>query len=301
MAQFNCASGANCATHKPWSFNGMTQIHSWHSSIAIAPDQVVETESTSAKEGTSAPDKVMRYCCGNCANRVSALSRTDLSMPRRRQLAQQDRATCVGAVQGTRRWSAAGLREPAARCAAARAMVLAPRGLDQTERQTSMEDASSAAQGVPDPSSAPCPCGAGAHAADAGRCAAGHLVRGNTAAVVTGMQSAAFWREHAAARREIAEAIITDAGHDAASAPRALALAADSIAQATLIRDATYLLMVEACGPLTPTGRVRRAFNVWSSAADRLERNLRLVGLERRSKALPTATEIMAESAERQE
>ena len=107
---------------------------------------------------------------------------------------------------------------------------------------------------------------------------------GNTNAVVVGHKTADFWREHDATRQETRQAVIADAGHSEADAPHALALAADGIAQASILRDAAYLRLVEMGGPLTSHGRARRAFGVWLQASDRLERQLRLVGLQRRSK-----------------
>ena len=125
----------------------------------------------------------------------------------------------------------------------------------------------------------------------------GRFVSGNRAAVVVGARSMAFWQEHEQARREITEAVLTDRGHSESDAPRALALAADGIAQATLIRDAAYGRLVEAGGPLTSSGRVRRAFTVWLNATDRLERHLRLVSLQRLPKPGPSLAEYLAGGA----
>ncbi len=109
----------------------------------------------------------------------------------------------------------------------------------------------------------------------------GQFRPGNRAALMVGQHSTAFWAQQAEARREMAVAIITDAGYTAADVPRALQLAADGIAQASLLRDSAFLRVVESGGPLTSTGRTRRAFAVWMAAADRLEKNLGLVGLRR--------------------
>jgi hypothetical protein len=133
---------------------------------------------------------------------------------------------------------------------------------------------------------AACSCGAGPNPQHASRCASGHVIAGNALATKIGETSAAFWNAHAEARQEIALAVVRDAGFSTQDAPRALVLAADSIAQATLIRDAAYARMVEAGGPLSADGRVRRAFLAWTAAVDRLERHLRLVGLERRGKPI---------------
>ena len=137
-----------------------------------------------------------------------------------------------------------------------------------------------------------CRCGAAAHPELEGRCAAGHVVRGNGLALVVGATSAAFWREHEQARREIASAVMADAGYTSEDAPRTLAIAAESIAQAVLIRDSAYLRLAEAGGPLASSGRVRRAFVAWGAAVDRLEHHLRLVGLRRVARPLSLADAI---------
>jgi len=129
-----------------------------------------------------------------------------------------------------------------------------------------------------------CRCGAGPHPELEGRCSAGHVGRGNGLAVVTGQRSVAFWAAEAGARREIARGVIQDSGHVDGDAPTALGIAAEGIAQAVLVRDSAYRRLVESGGPLTASGRARRAFAVWLAASDRLERHLRLVGLERRAR-----------------
>ncbi len=132
-----------------------------------------------------------------------------------------------------------------------------------------------------------CRCGAGQHPIDTGRCRNGHTWRGSALALVTGARSAQFWQQAVGARHELAAAIIADAGQVEVSAPRALQLAADSIAQAALLQTSAFERLVESGGPFTSSGRTRRAFSVWLSATDRLERHLKLVGLERRAKNLP--------------
>lgn len=134
-----------------------------------------------------------------------------------------------------------------------------------------------------------CRCGAGPHPEIEGRCAAGHVGRSNGLALVVGVNSRVFWAEHDAARHELRTAIIADAGHSAEDAPCALTIAAESIAQATLIRDSAYLRLAESGGPLASSGRVRRAFHAWIQASDRLERGLRLVGLRRMPRPAPSS------------
>jgi hypothetical protein len=122
----------------------------------------------------------------------------------------------------------------------------------------------------------------------------GQFVTGNRAALVVGARSLGFWRAADDARREIREAILTDAGFTPSDAPRALLIAADGVAQAALLRDASFARVVESGGPLTTTGRTRRAFAVWQAAADRAERYMRLIGLKRQPKPAPSLAELLA-------
>ncbi len=154
----------------------------------------------------------------------------------------------------------------------------------QSDWRRSLDDA---------PEPAACRCGAAPHPSDGNRCEKGHMIRDNQAALVVGHRSRRFWLQHAEAQREIRDAIITDAGHELDDAPRALTIAADGLAQAQLVRDSAYLRMVEAGGPLTSSGRTRRAFQVWTAALDRTEKHLRLVGLRREPRPAQTLAEVM--------
>lgn len=137
-------------------------------------------------------------------------------------------------------------------------------------------------------------CGAGPHPTLPGRCASGHLVRGNGVALVAGQTSLSFWQAHEDARQGIRAAIIADAGHTSENAPEALRLAADSVAMAALVQQSAFARVVEAGGPMTAHGRSRRAFAIWVQASDRLERYLRLVGLRRLPRPVPSLAEALA-------
>ena len=131
-------------------------------------------------------------------------------------------------------------------------------------------------------SRASAPSGADGPTSDRG--ADGRFLRSNRAALIVGARSAAFWAAQDDARREIRRDVLNDKGYTEIDAPRALGIAADGIAQAVLLRDSAFLRMVESGGPLTHGDRARRSFGVWQSAGDRLERYLRLVGLDRAPK-----------------
>lgn len=135
-----------------------------------------------------------------------------------------------------------------------------------------------------------CKCGADRHTKHADRCAGGHPLKGAAGpALVVGNRGAAFWRQHEEARQEIRKAIIADQGLSETDAPRALQLAAESIAQAVLVRDSAYTRLVEAGGPLSSSGRTRRCFTVWAMSVDRVERHLKLVGLKKTPKGVATS------------
>jgi len=123
---------------------------------------------------------------------------------------------------------------------------------------------------------------------------AGRFTRGNRAALLVGERSSAFWNACEGARRDIAAAVIADQGHSAEDAPRALWLAADGLAQAVLLRDAAFLRVVESGGPLTASGRTRRAYAVWEASSDRVVAHLRLIGLRRVPKPSPSIHEYIA-------
>jgi hypothetical protein len=104
---------------------------------------------------------------------------------------------------------------------------------------------------------------------------------------VVGEHSASFWREHREVRRERVDAMLRDCGHTRESASQALLDAVDGAVQAVLLRDSAFLHVAASGGPATLRGRRRAAFRVWCEASDRAERHLRLLGLERRPRALP--------------
>jgi len=139
-------------------------------------------------------------------------------------------------------------------------------------------------------------CGGGPHPKDPGRCTGGHMLKGNMAGFNTGHKSVQFMETHSEVRRELISAIIQDAGFSPDdSPPKALELAASGLAQAVLVRDSAYARMVESGGPLTSSGRTRRAFEVWLKSTDRVERHLRMVGLKKAPRAVQTLEEVMAD------
>jgi hypothetical protein len=146
-----------------------------------------------------------------------------------------------------------------------------------------------------------CKCGATERSAnDATRCRMGHpLVGFSGPALAVDAYSEAFWRDVDATCAEISRAVLRDAGYTEADVPEALRIAATGLSQATLLRDAAFT-RVAIAGPLTSSGRTRRAYVVWQTAADRAERLLRLIGLARVPKPAPSIADWLSARADGQ-
>ena len=63
------------------------------------------------------------------------------------------------------------------------------------------------------------------------------------------------------------------------------------------LRDSAYVRIVESGGPLTSNGRTRRAYGVWLSASDRVERHLRLISLEQVPKLASSLPQYLKQRA----
>ncbi len=63
----------------------------------------------------------------------------------------------------------------------------------------------------------------------------GRFVRGNQAALIAGAHSRRFWLEQRDARRELEVEILADSAFTPDDAPRALRIAVEGLAQATLV------------------------------------------------------------------
>src|SRR4030095_11584036 len=72
------------------------------------------------------------------------------------------------------------------------------------------------------------------------RGADGRFTPGNRAPLVVGHRSMSFWSAHEEARQALVAAVVSDAGHGLEDAPKALAVAADGLAQAVLLRDSAF-------------------------------------------------------------
>jgi hypothetical protein len=123
----------------------------------------------------------------------------------------------------------------------------------------------------------------------------GRFTAGNKAALVVGVHSAEFWQAHQTALDDITREVMADAGFSPDDAPAALRVACDGLAQAVCVRDSAYQRLIEAGGPQTSSGRARRAYGIWLSASDRVEKHLRITGLRRVPRPAPTPLEYWAQ------
>ena len=136
------------------------------------------------------------------------------------------------------------------------------------------------------------PSGETGHSSD--RDARGRFSCGNSAGVIHGTRSAAFWRAAQAQVDAIAQSIIRDAGYTADDAPEALRLAAHATARAALTESGCWLRMVETGGPGTSSERTRATFTRWTAAAGNTRDWLRLIGLRRVPKSAPSLAAALA-------
>ena len=135
-----------------------------------------------------------------------------------------------------------------------------------------------------------CKCGSTARSAsDPSRCDRGHVLAGNTAAVLTGEHSVQFWSGAEGARRQLRDAVLSDNGYTADEAPTTFVVVAEALAQAKQVGDSAFVRMQESGGPLSAAGRPRRAFQVWLQAVDRQLRCATTAGLGRHARPVRTA------------
>ena len=133
--------------------------------------------------------------------------------------------------------------------------------------------------------------------------AIGHRFQlGNEHALVHGGRRLELGRETgliAQRRFEVRDALLVDAGgaDEVSTAKRAVV---ETLSEAIVLRE-TLWAHLEAVGPLTKAGRRRAAVDLWLAASGRVERLAAAVGLERRAKAVQSATDIIAEYGARRQ
>lgn len=117
----------------------------------------------------------------------------------------------------------------------------------------------------------------------------GRFLRGNTAALVTGERSRQFWQAAEGERHARRLALLRQRGFTSEQdAPAALVAVSDGAAQAILLRNMSFVRLLELGGPTTMRDRRRDVLKVWENAADRALRHLQAIGLERVAGDVPS-------------
>ena len=99
---------------------------------------------------------------------------------------------------------------------------------------------------------------------------------GNRVAAIVGNRGADFWREQAGQLERLRARFLADAGFASSdTAPLTLDIVAHSMAQAVVVREAAFSHMTAAGGPLSESGKPRRAYTVWAASNEALIRDLR--------------------------
>jgi hypothetical protein len=121
-----------------------------------------------------------------------------------------------------------------------------------------------------------CSCGAGPHATLPDRCARGHAKVGNQLSTIVGDHGIGFWRDNEEKQGAIVAELLSDIGYATPdAAPLTIRITAHSLAQCHLVNKAAYRRMLEAGGPLSESGKPRRAYSVWKESNDSLIRDLK--------------------------
>ncbi len=122
-----------------------------------------------------------------------------------------------------------------------------------------------------------CSCGATEYSAKSlKRCAKGHVLLGNQEAAITGEHGAQFWREHNEEIDASAGELARDAGYTSLSAaPLTFRIAAIGLARTSKVADLAYVKMIESGGPISESGRPRRAYSIWAETNRDLARDLK--------------------------
>ena len=143
-------------------------------------------------------------------------------------------------------------------------------------------------------------CGAGPHSAHTGRCERGHGMRGNQLHRTHGAYS---FRDRGAAALpdvlrqtvdEFRESVIADRG-----GPTELStLEAAYIRRLSEVETVARLLAADLAsrGLTTPKGRVRGTFSRWLECLDRWDRLAQRVGTDRRSRAVSSLRDYLAQA-----
>src|SRR5688572_24420613 len=122
-----------------------------------------------------------------------------------------------------------------------------------------------------------CSCGATTTSAKSrNHCARGHLTPGNRASAVTGHHGKDFRDKHGAEIEAMADQFARDAGYSSLkAAPLGFQIAAIALSRTAKVGDLAYWRMLESGGPMSESGKPRRAYSIWADTNRDLARDLK--------------------------
>lgn len=125
---------------------------------------------------------------------------------------------------------------------------------------------------------------------DTGRDMQGRFGKGNTAALITGSRSAAFWEAAEAERQRIRTDTLSAMNVPTSEATAPELAIADGLAQSVLVRDSAFLKLQGDGGPVTTKGRARKAVDVWQTASQSAMRHAQVARGMRRERTFHADT-----------
>jgi len=121
----------------------------------------------------------------------------------------------------------------------------------------------------------------------------GQFLSGNTAAGKTLERSEALWSALSGAKADLMSKVRADLVADEGAAETLRGLV-ESYVEVRLLRSSLFIRLSETAGPITSKGRVRSLFTAYLATVDKETRLATTLGLERRSKTLPSLEEVMS-------
>ena len=112
-------------------------------------------------------------------------------------------------------------------------------------------------------------------------------------AIKSGARSDTLWNALAPAKAAIVAKVRADLAIEGDDAPETLLRLIDAYAEASLLRESQFALLVTLGGPVTGKGKMRVHLSAWSAAVDRENRLAAQIGFERRAKPVTTVSELL--------
>jgi hypothetical protein len=121
------------------------------------------------------------------------------------------------------------------------------------------------------------------------------FVKGHTVAGKTLARSTQFWSAVEPLKRDLLERVHGDLALDD-EATQTLRGLVDAYAEVSLFRRSMFLRLVDQGGPITTRGKTRGLYRAYLNALDHEMRLAQVLGLERRTKRVPTLQEVMTDT-----